>query len=135
MWFALTFVLNGFCNWLNFVRWEKSMIEVNHIVLSCMPAVVQISLKHVKPILKEKWERLNKIRRLFHLKTGNDFFHLVFFFLVRSQVIEGKHSVYRMSAATEEDKQEWIKCLNASISHNPFYDILTQRKKKALTVS
>ncbi|XP_031623040.1 cytohesin-1-like isoform X1 [Contarinia nasturtii] len=51
------------------------------------------------------------------------------------KVVEGKHSVYRMSAATEEDKQEWIKCLNASISHNPFYDILVQRKKKALTVS
>lgn len=51
------------------------------------------------------------------------------------QVVEGKHSVYRMSAATEEDKQEWIKRLNQSISHNPFYDILIQRKKKALTVS
>lgn len=51
------------------------------------------------------------------------------------QVVEGKHSVYRMSAATEEDKQEWIKCLTQSISHNPFYDILIQRKKKALTVS
>lgn len=51
------------------------------------------------------------------------------------QVVEGKHSVYRMSAATEEDKQEWIKCLTQSISHNPFHDILIQRKKKALTVS
>ncbi|XP_055295898.1 cytohesin-1-like isoform X1 [Sitodiplosis mosellana] len=51
------------------------------------------------------------------------------------KVVEGKHSVYRMSAATEEDKQEWIKCLTSSISHNPFYDILVQRKKKALTVS
>lgn len=51
------------------------------------------------------------------------------------KVVEGKHSVYRMSAATDEDKQEWIKCLTQSISHNPFYDILVQRKKKALTMS
>lgn len=51
------------------------------------------------------------------------------------KVVEGKHSVYRMSAATDEDKQEWIKCLTQSISHNPFYDILVQRKKKALTSS
>jgi cytohesin len=52
-----------------------------------------------------------------------------------SQVVEGKHTVYRMSAATDEEKQEWIKCLQQSISHNPFYDILVQRKKKALAKS
>lgn len=51
------------------------------------------------------------------------------------QVVEGKHTVYRMSAATEEDQQEWIKRLTQSISHNPFYDILVQRKKKALSKS
>lgn len=51
------------------------------------------------------------------------------------QVVEGKHTVYRMSAAEEEDKLEWIKCLTQSISHNPFYDILVQRKKKALAKS
>lgn len=51
------------------------------------------------------------------------------------KVVEGKHTVYRMSAATEEDQQEWIKRLTQSISHNPFYDILVQRKKKALSNS
>ncbi|XP_039447237.1 uncharacterized protein LOC120426537 isoform X1 [Culex pipiens pallens] len=48
------------------------------------------------------------------------------------KVVEGKHTVYRMSAASEEEQREWIKCLNQSISHNPFHDILVQRKKKAL---
>uniref|UniRef100_A0A1A9UYX6 PH domain-containing protein n=1 Tax=Glossina austeni TaxID=7395 RepID=A0A1A9UYX6_GLOAU len=51
------------------------------------------------------------------------------------KVVEGKHTVYRMSAATEEEQQEWIKRLTQSISHNPFYDILVQRKKKALSKS
>ncbi|EDW12473.1 cytohesin-1 isoform X4 [Drosophila mojavensis] len=51
------------------------------------------------------------------------------------KVVEGKHTVYRMSASTEEDQQEWIKRLTQSISHNPFYDILVQRKKKALSKS
>lgn len=51
------------------------------------------------------------------------------------KVVEGKHTVYRMSAASEEEQQEWIKCLNQSISHNPFHDILVQRKKKALAKS
>jgi len=27
------------------------------------------------------------------------------------KVVEGKHSVYRMSASTEEEKDEWIKCI------------------------
>ncbi|XP_050032930.3 cytohesin-1 isoform X1 [Dermacentor andersoni] len=47
------------------------------------------------------------------------------------KVVEGKHTVYRMSAATPEEKDQWIQCLRQSISHNPFYDMLSARKKKA----
>merc|ERR1712156_1368427 len=46
------------------------------------------------------------------------------------KVVEGKHTVYRMSASTEEEKDEWIKCIQRSISHNPFYDMLAARKKR-----
>lgn len=48
------------------------------------------------------------------------------------KVVEGKHSVYRMSASTDDEKNEWIKCIQQSISHNPFYDMLSARKKKAI---
>ncbi|KAJ4446274.1 Cytohesin-1 [Periplaneta americana] len=51
------------------------------------------------------------------------------------KVVEGKHTVYRMSAATPEEKDEWIKCVRQSISHNPFYDMLAARKKKAQKTS
>ncbi|XP_022237745.1 cytohesin-1-like isoform X2 [Limulus polyphemus] len=47
------------------------------------------------------------------------------------KVVEGKHTVYRMSASTPEEMAEWIKCIRQSISHNPFYDMLSARKKKA----
>lgn len=47
------------------------------------------------------------------------------------KVVEGKHTVYRMSASTEEEKQDWMQRLSQSISHNPFYDMLAQRKRKA----
>ncbi|UYV64043.1 CYTH1 [Cordylochernes scorpioides] len=47
------------------------------------------------------------------------------------KVVEGKHTVYRMSAATREEKDEWTKCIRQSISHNPFYDMLAARKRKA----
>jgi len=39
------------------------------------------------------------------------------------RVIEGTHSVYRMSAASPEDKQEWIKCISKSLHQNPYMDI------------
>lgn len=47
------------------------------------------------------------------------------------KVVEGKHTVYRMSAANSEEKGKWIQCISQSISHNPFYDMLAARKKKA----
>lgn len=36
-----------------------------------------------------------------------------------------------MSAATQEERKEWISRLEDSISHNPFYDMLASRKRKA----
>lgn len=48
------------------------------------------------------------------------------------KVIEGKHSVYRISAADEEEKNAWILCIKDSISSNPFYDLLAYRRRKAL---
>ena len=50
---------------------------------------------------------------------------------VEGRVIEGRHTVYRMSAATKEDKDSWIECIKHSISHNPYFDILAARKKRA----
>jgi len=37
-----------------------------------------------------------------------------------------------MSAATVEEKDAWVKSICASISHNPFYDMLQARKKRVL---
>ena len=47
------------------------------------------------------------------------------------KVVEGKHTVYRMSAASHDERKEWIKCIKASINENPFYDMLAARRKKA----
>lgn len=46
-------------------------------------------------------------------------------------IIKRNSFIFRMSAATVEERDEWIECLRRSISHNPFYDMLAQRKKKA----
>lgn len=47
------------------------------------------------------------------------------------KVVEGRHTTYRMSAATVEEKDEWIGCIKSSISEHPVYDILAARRRKA----
>ncbi|KAB0399617.1 hypothetical protein E2I00_002265, partial [Balaenoptera physalus] len=46
------------------------------------------------------------------------------------RVVEGNHTVYRISAPTPEEKEDWIKCIKAAISRDPFYEMLAARKKK-----
>ncbi|XP_046989261.1 cytohesin-1 isoform X2 [Schistocerca americana] len=43
------------------------------------------------------------------------------------KVVEGKHTVYRMSAATPEEKDEWIKCVRrATLTFHPWEKQLSQ---------
>lgn len=47
------------------------------------------------------------------------------------KVNEGRHTYYRMSASSKEEKEQWISSIRQSISVNPFYDMVAARKKKA----
>ena len=47
------------------------------------------------------------------------------------KVNEGRHTYYRMSASTKDEKEQWINSIRQSISVNPFYDMVAARKKKA----
>ncbi|UYV77460.1 CYTH1 [Cordylochernes scorpioides] len=46
------------------------------------------------------------------------------------KVVKGNHNMYRMSAASQQKKDEWIDSIGQSVTHNPFYDILAARKNK-----
>ncbi|KAK1343591.1 hypothetical protein QTO34_016371 [Cnephaeus nilssonii] len=46
------------------------------------------------------------------------------------RVVEGNHVVYRISAPGPEEKEEWMKSIRASISRDPFYDMLATRKRR-----
>uniref|UniRef100_A0A4X2KYR0 Cytohesin-2 n=1 Tax=Vombatus ursinus TaxID=29139 RepID=A0A4X2KYR0_VOMUR len=46
------------------------------------------------------------------------------------RVVEGNHMVYRISAPTQEEKDEWIKSIKAAVSVDPFYEMLAARKKR-----
>ncbi|XP_014118433.1 PREDICTED: cytohesin-2-like, partial [Pseudopodoces humilis] len=46
------------------------------------------------------------------------------------RVVEGNHVVYRISAPSREQKDEWIKSIQAAVSVDPFYEMLAARKKR-----
>jgi len=43
-------------------------------------------------------------------------------------VVQGNHHHYRMSAATREDRDTWIQCIEDSIEDNPFSKIIADKK-------
>uniref|UniRef100_A0A8D2ME87 Cytohesin 4 n=2 Tax=Passerellidae TaxID=1729112 RepID=A0A8D2ME87_ZONAL len=46
------------------------------------------------------------------------------------KVVEGKHQSYKISAATPAERDEWIEAIRTNISQDPFYDLVSARKKK-----
>ncbi|XP_023698463.2 cytohesin-3-like isoform X2 [Paramormyrops kingsleyae] len=48
------------------------------------------------------------------------------------RVVEGKHQSYMISAATAEERDDWIESIRASITKDPFYDLVTVRKRKVI---
>lgn len=45
-------------------------------------------------------------------------------------VVEGSHIVDWISFSTQEEKDEWIKFIQAAVSMSPFYGMLVARKKR-----
>ncbi|KAK2512774.1 Cyth4 [Columba guinea] len=46
------------------------------------------------------------------------------------KVVEGKHQSYKISAATPAERDGWIEAIRTSITQDPFYDLVSARKKK-----
>jgi len=43
-------------------------------------------------------------------------------------VVQGNHKYYRLSTATEEDRDGWVTCIQESIRDNPFQKIISDKK-------
>ncbi|XP_068178507.1 cytohesin 4b isoform X2 [Antennarius striatus] len=48
------------------------------------------------------------------------------------RVVQGKHQSYTICAANAEERDMWIKAVRASITKDPFYDLVSVRKKKVI---
>ncbi len=46
----------------------------------------------------------------------------------------GNHDVYRLQAGSDEEREEWVRCIAASIHQDSIYDSFQQRKRRITSV-
>ncbi|XP_022054139.1 cytohesin-4-like [Acanthochromis polyacanthus] len=51
----------------------------------------------------------------------------------KGRVVQGKHQSYKLSAGSAEERDDWIEAIRASITKDPFYDLVSLRKRKIIS--
>ncbi|XP_066563207.1 cytohesin-3 [Amia ocellicauda] len=74
-----------------------------------------------KPYCLELYNPNSKGQKIKACKTETD-----------GRVVVGKHQSYKISASTADERDDWIKSIRASITKDPFYDLVSVRKKKVI---
>lgn len=74
-----------------------------------------------KPYCLELYNPNSKGQKIKACKTETD-----------GRVVEGKHQSYMICASTAEERDDWIEAIRASITKDPFYDLVSVRKKKVI---
>ncbi|XP_060774810.1 cytohesin 4b [Neoarius graeffei] len=74
-----------------------------------------------KPYCLELYNPNSKGQKIKACKTETD-----------GRVVEGKHQSYTICASTAEERDDWIEAIRASITKDPFYDLVSVRKKKVI---
>ncbi|CAK6968862.1 cytohesin-3-like [Scomber scombrus] len=50
----------------------------------------------------------------------------------KGKVVQGKHQYYRFSAANADERDDWMNAIRASVTKDPFYDLVVLRKRKII---
>ncbi|XP_007231280.2 cytohesin 4b [Astyanax mexicanus] len=74
-----------------------------------------------KPYCLELYNPNSKGQKIKACKTETD-----------GRVVEGKHQSYMICASSAEERDGWIEAIRASITKDPFYDLVSVRKKKVI---
>ena len=48
-------------------------------------------------------------------------------------VVVGNHKVYKMVASTEEERDDWVRCIEEAIKDNPVQRIINEKKEAQST--
>ncbi|TRY87819.1 hypothetical protein DNTS_015722 [Danionella cerebrum] len=49
------------------------------------------------------------------------------------RVVMGNHHSYRLRAASEDERADWVQAIRACVTKDPFYDLVSARKKKIIS--
>ncbi|XP_064170316.1 cytohesin-3-like isoform X1 [Anguilla rostrata] len=74
-----------------------------------------------KPYCLELYNPICKGQKIKACKTDRD-----------GRVVEGQHQSYKISASTGEERDDWMKSIRACITKDPFYDLVSVRKRKVI---
>uniref|UniRef100_A0AAY5EV29 Cytohesin 4b n=1 Tax=Electrophorus electricus TaxID=8005 RepID=A0AAY5EV29_ELEEL len=74
-----------------------------------------------KPYCLELYNPNSKGQKIKACKTETD-----------GRVVEGKHQSYMICASSAGERDSWIEAIRASITKDPFYDLVSVRKKKVI---
>ncbi|CAL8331888.1 unnamed protein product [Lota lota] len=74
-----------------------------------------------KPYCLEMYNPNSRGQRIKACKTETD-----------GRVVQGKHQSYTICAASADERDSWIEAIRASITRDPFYDLVSLRKKKII---
>ncbi|XP_075871828.1 cytohesin-2-like [Nelusetta ayraudi] len=51
----------------------------------------------------------------------------------KGRVVQGKHQSYKLSAASQNERDSWIDAISTSVTRNPFSDLMSLRRKKVIS--
>ncbi|XP_035037474.1 cytohesin-3 isoform X2 [Hippoglossus stenolepis] len=50
----------------------------------------------------------------------------------KGRVVQGKHQSYKLSASSAEERDNWLDAIRASVTKDPFYDLVSSRKRRLI---
>ncbi|KAF0033228.1 hypothetical protein F2P81_015518 [Scophthalmus maximus] len=50
----------------------------------------------------------------------------------KGRVVQGKHQSYKLSAASADERDDWMDAIRTSVTKDPFYDLVSLRKRKVI---
>ncbi|XP_018593844.1 cytohesin-3-like isoform X2 [Scleropages formosus] len=117
-WKRRWFILTDSCLYYFKYTTDKEPRGIIPLENLCVREIEDLNKQYCLEIYNPK----SKGQKIKACKTEND-----------GRVVEGKHQSYRISASTAEERDEWIQSIRASTSKDPFYDLVTVRKKKVIS--
>lgn len=117
-WKRRWFILTDSCLYYFKYTTDKDPIGIIPLENLCVRELTDTSKKYCLELYSLKGQKIKAC------KTEN-----------KGKVVQGKHQSYKLSASSPEERDDWIHAIRASITKDPFYDLVSVRKRKVISHS